>query len=222
MQPIIKICGVTTPGIMECAIAAGASHMGLVFHAASPRDIDPAAAGTLARAAKGRILTVGVLVDPEDDFLDSLLSTVPLDALQLHGGESPETVARIKARFGLPVIKALPASGRLAGQAHAFVKAADMLLIDAPVREGALPGGRGEAWDRSELMDFALPLPWILSGGLTPETVGAAICAARPGGVDVSSGVERARGLKDAGKITAFVKAARHGFTALGRNGKQA
>ena len=188
----VKICGVRTPAIVETAAEAGADYVGLVFFAKSPRHLTPALAETLARAARGRIGTVAVLVDPDDALIDSVTATVRPDLLQLHGSETPERVAAIKARAGLPVMKAIAiATAADVAAAHAFAGNADHILFDAKADPGApLPGGNGVAFDWRALQGFGAP--FALSGGLTPETVAAAVSMTGAALVDVSSGVERA------------------------------
>jgi phosphoribosylanthranilate isomerase len=205
----VKICGVRTPAIVETAAEAGADYVGLVFFAKSPRHLTPALAETLARAARGRIGTVAVLVDPDDALIDSVTATVRPDLLQLHGSETPERVAAIKARAGLPVMKAIAiATAADVAAAHAFAENADHILFDAKADPGApLPGGNGVAFDWRALQGFGAP--FALSGGLTPETVAAAVSMTGAALVDVSSGVERGPGEKDPELVKRFIEAAK-------------
>jgi len=206
---LVKICGLSTPDSLEWAIAAGADLVGFVHFARSPRHVAVETAAALARQAEGRAKTVLLTVDAGDDLLASLVAAMAPDFLQLHGRESPERVAEVRARHGRPVIKALGiGSADDVAAARAFVAAADLLLYDAkPPRDASRPGGLGVAFDWSLLT--GAPTPFLLSGGLDPTNVGEAVRQVRPAGVDVSSGVERAPGVKDEGRIGAFVTAAR-------------
>jgi phosphoribosylanthranilate isomerase len=205
----VKICGVRTPAIVETAAEAGADYVGLVFFAQSPRHLTLAEAKALARTAQGRIGTVAVLVDPGDALIDEVVETVGPDLLQLHGGESPERVAAIKARTNLPVMKAIAiaAASDVAG-ARAYGAIADRILFDAKADAAApLPGGNGVAFDWRALQGFGAP--FALSGGLAPDTVAAAIALTGAALVDVSSGVERAPGEKDPDLVERFIRAAK-------------
>lgn len=206
----IKICGLSTPETLAATIAAGADMAGFVFFEKSPRHIDLETARTLGRLAQGRISKVGLTVDADDALLDAIIDDLKPDLLQLHGRESPERVRAVKARFGLPVIKALGvATAADVEFARAFEGVADILLFDAkPAPGAAVPGGAGVAFDWN-LLRGASTKNWMLSGGLDPENVAEAVRLTGAPAVDVSSGVERARGVKDAAKIAAFVAAAR-------------
>ena len=192
MPAKVKICGVRTPAIVETAAEAGADYVGLVFFAKSPRSLPLEVARTLAGAARGKIETVAVLVDPDDALIDSVVEAVGPDLLQLHGSESPERVAGIKARTNLPVMKAVAiATASDVAAAHAYAAIADHILFDAKADASApLPGGNGVAFDWRALKGFGAP--FALSGGLTPDTVATAIFMTGAALVDVSSGVERA------------------------------
>jgi len=205
----VKICGVRTPAILEAAAAAGADFIGLVLFAKSPRNLGPEAAGALADAARGRIGTVAVMVDPDDALIDQVAATVRPDLLQLHGHESPERVAAIKAKTGLPVIKAISvAAAADVGEASAYAGIADQILFDAKAEPDAmLPGGNGIPFDWRALA--AARPPFALSGGLNPENVGEAVRLTGAALVDVSSGVETAPGVKDEKLIQRFIRAAR-------------
>jgi phosphoribosylanthranilate isomerase len=205
----VKICGVRTPAIVETAAEAGADYVGLVFFAKSPRHLTPALAKTLALAARGRIGTVAVLVDPDDALIDSVIESVRPDLLQLHGSETPERITAIKAHTRLPVMKAVAvATPADVLAARAFAASADHILFDAKADPGApLPGGNGVAFDWRALKGFGAP--FALSGGLTPETVAAAIAMTGAALVDVSSGVERAPGEKDPELVKRFTRAAK-------------
>jgi phosphoribosylanthranilate isomerase len=205
----VKICGVRTPAIVEEAADAGADFVGLVLFAKSPRHIELEEARVLAAVARGRIGTVAVMVDPEDDLVDGVLAMVGPDFLQLHGSETPERVAAIKARTGLPVMKAIPvADAADLADAGDYAASADYILFDAkPTQDARLPGGNGLPFDWQVLAGLAPP--FALSGGLTPDNVGEAIRLTGASLVDVSSGVERAVGEKDARLVRSFIEAAK-------------
>jgi phosphoribosylanthranilate isomerase len=205
----VKICGVRTPAIVEEAADAGADFVGLVLFAKSPRHIELEEARVLAAVARGRIGTVAVMVDPEDDLVDGVLEKVRPDFLQLHGSETPQRVAAIKTRTGLPVMKAIPvADAADVADAGAYAASADYILFDAkPTQDARLPGGNGLPFDWQVLTGLAPP--FALSGGLTPHNVGAAIRLTGASLVDVSSGVERAPGEKDARLVRSFIEAAK-------------
>ena len=210
--PAIKICGVTDAAALDAAIAARADHVGLVFFPASPRFLAPGDARALAGRAEGRIGRVGLFVDPDDAALAAGVAIGSLDAIQLHGDESPERVAQIRARFGVPVWKVVPvASAEDIARAERYRGAADLILFDARTPKGALPGGMGLRFDWSLLAAYRGPLPWGLAGGLTPGNVAEAVRVTRAPLVDTSSGVENAPGSKDPNKIAAFCRAARDG-----------
>ena len=210
MTPAIKICGLVGPEALDAAIAARADHAGFVFFPPSPRHLDVATAARLSARAKGRIARVGLFVDADDALLADTLAAVDLDALQLHGGESPERAAQLRSRFGKPVWKALAVTSRAdVERAHAYAGAADLILFDAKTPRGAPPGGMGLSFDWSLLSGWKGPLPWGLAGGLTPDTVAEAVRLTGAPLVDTSSGVESAPGIKDVDKIAAFCKAAR-------------
>lgn len=202
----VKICGLTRIEDVEATAAAGARYMGLVFFPKSPRNVDIATARALALAAPPGLAKVALTVDASDAFLDSLLAEVPLDLLQLHGNESPDRVAEIRARSGLPVMKAVGvATAADLERARRYERAADQLLIDAKPPDGAdLPGGNGLAFDWRVLSGRTPPLPWMLAGGLTPENVAEAVRLTGARQVDVSSGVETRPGRKDPARIRAF------------------
>lgn len=215
----VKICGINAPEAMASALEGGARYVGLVFYPPSPRHVSPQAAAALAAPVPEHVAKVGLFVDPTDAQLDATLAAVPLDLLQLHGEEKPARVREIRARLGLPVMKAI----RLGGPedivlARSFIGTADRLLFDARAPEarpegddsGAapLPGGNGQVFDWRLLAGTSWPLPWMLSGGLTVENLPAAIAATGAAAVDVSSGVEEVRGVKSPARIRAFLKAA--------------
>jgi phosphoribosylanthranilate isomerase len=211
---IVKICGLSTPPALEAAIAAGADMAGFVFFEKSPRHVSLETARALGRAAEGRIRKVALSVDADDAALGEIVEALRPDLLQLHGSETPERVVAVKARFGLPVIKAIgvATSEDVAGAA-AYRRVADILLFDAkPAADASVPGGAGVVFDW-ELLRFHSGGDWMLSGGLDPANVAEALTHTAAPAVDVSSGVERARGVKDEGKIAAFVAAARGRLT---------
>ncbi len=204
-----KICGISTPETMQAALDAGARWVGLVFFAKSPRNVSIATAAELSRMVGTGTRVVGLFVDPTDDFLDDVTGQVPLDLIQLHGGETPERVAAIRARFNLPVMKALKIGDAAdLDAARAYESVVDMLLFDAKPPKGAiLPGGNGVAFDWSLLTGRNWQKPWMLSGGLDPANVADAIRATGARAVDVSSGVEDAPGRKSPDLIRAFLSA---------------
>ncbi|WP_281984740.1 phosphoribosylanthranilate isomerase [Thalassorhabdomicrobium marinisediminis] len=207
----VKICGLRTVADIEAAAGAGASYVGFVFFQKSPRAVSIAEAATLAVEVPPGVAKVGLVVNADDAFLDALTARVPLDILQLHGSETPERVAEVKARYGLPVMKAIGiADAGDLPQIDLYAAVADQLLIDAkPPKDAALPGGNGLAFDWTLLANRKYwTVPWMLAGGLTPENVAEAVARTGARQVDVSSGVEAAPGQKDPARITAFCKAA--------------
>ena len=205
----VKICGVRTPAIVDEAADEGADYVGLVFFAKSPRHLTIEEARLLATAARGRIGTVAVLVDPDDALIDRVVGEVGPDLLQLHGEESPERVAAIRMRTGKPVMKAIAVaeSGDVT-KAAPYAAGANYVLFDAKAPSGAvLPGGNGVAFDWRALKGVAGP--FALSGGLTPDNVGEAIRLTGAALVDVSSGVECAPGEKDVELVRRFIRAAK-------------
>lgn len=207
----VKICGLAEPAGVAAALQAGADALGFVFFERSPRFVTAQQAAALSAPAAGVARRVGLFVDAPDELIAAVLAPCPLDALQLHGAEPPARVAEVRARFGLPVIKALGIAGAddlAAARAHAG--AADLLLLDAKPPPGAdRPGGHARAFDWSLVAGMRFRVPWLLAGGLTPGNVADAIAATGAPGVDVSSGVEAAPGVKDPAKVLAFVAAAR-------------
>ncbi len=207
----VKICGLKTPETIAAAVAAGAGYVGLNFYPPSPRAVTPARAGELAALIPPSVRIVGVFVDPDDALLEEVLAHVSLDLIQLHGNESPERIAKIKALTGRPVLKAVRVANRddVSG-AEEFDEAADMLLFDAKAPSDmadALPGGNGLVFDWNLLAERRWKHPWFLSGGLDADNVVQAIAIAKARAVDVSSGVESAPGEKDPSAIKAFLDA---------------
>jgi phosphoribosylanthranilate isomerase len=204
-----KVCGLTAERQVEAAAAAGAGYVGFVFFPRSPRAVTADRARELAWAAPVGVAKVGLFVDAADAEMAEVLDRVPLDMIQLHGRETPERAAEVRARWGLPVMRALGIAGPgdLA-RARDYEGAADQLLLDAKAPEGArLPGGNGVAFDWGLLAGFASPLPWMLAGGLSPANVAEAVRATGARQVDVSSGVEARPGVKDEGLVRAFAAA---------------
>lgn len=207
----IKICGLSTPETLDAALGAGADMVGMVFFAPSPRHVDLATATALAARARGRAVIVALTVDADDATLAAIVDTARPDMLQLHGKENPERVAAVRVRFGLPVMKAIGiATAADLARLSAYADVADRLLLDAkPPKDALLPGGNGVPFDWNLLAGLDLTRPFMLSGGLDPDNVGEAVRRVRPPGIDVSSGVERAPGIKDPARIAAFLRAAR-------------
>lgn len=210
MQDIrVKICGLTQAGDVAAVARAGAAYAGFVFFEKSPRNVGLAQAAALAVAAPPRLCKVALTVNADDAMLDQITGAVPLDMLQLHGSESPARVAEIRARYGLPVMKAVGvASEDDLPALTEYGRVADQLLVDAkPAPGAALPGGNGVAFDWRLIAGRRWAVPWMLAGGLTPDNVAEAVRLTGALQVDVSSGVESAPGLKDAARIDAFVQA---------------
>ena len=206
----VKICGLRTPADVTAVARAGAAYAGFVFFAKSPRNVTLPEARLAALAAPPGLAKVALTVDADDATLDAIVEAVPLDMLQLHGRESPDRVAQVRARYRLPVMKAigLADEGDLPA-IFAFSAVADQILIDAkPPRGADLPGGNGLAFDWRLLAGRRWLRPWMLAGGLTAENVAEAVRLTGARQVDVSSGVESAPGVKDAARIAAFVAAA--------------
>lgn len=205
----VKICGLKTAEALEAALGGGASHVGFIFFGKSPRNVHPEEAGRLRQAARGRAKAIAVTVDADDATLEAIVAAMAPDMLQLHGKESPERIADVKARYGLPVMKALSiSSAEDVAAADAYRGVADRMLFDAKPPKGAeLPGGNGVPFDWRILDGYSGD--YFLSGGLTPVNVGEAIRLLDPPGLDISSGVESAPGVKDMGLIAAFLAAVR-------------
>jgi phosphoribosylanthranilate isomerase len=206
----VKICGLRETADVETAVRAGAAYVGFVFFPKSPRNVTLGEAASLAAAVPPGVAKVALTVDADDATLEAMLAAVPIDMLQLHGHESPDRVAAVKARFGLPVMKAVGVAGEADLAAlEAYSRVADQILVDAKPAPGAeLPGGNGLAFDWRLIAGRRWPVPWMLAGGLTAENVGEAIRLTGARQVDVSSGVESAPGFKDPVKIEDFLEAA--------------
>lgn len=207
----IKICGLSTLETLDAAIGAGANHVGFIFFAKSPRYVAPDAARPLAKRARSSgAKAVAVTVDADDAMLDGIVGAMQPDMLQLHGVETAERVAAVKARYGLPVMKALAISdaGDLA-KLEAYRGIADRFLLDAKPPKGSdLPGGNGVSFDWSLLSALPTGTDYMLSGGLSADNIAEALATANPPGIDVSSGVESAPGVKDMALIERFFLAA--------------
>jgi phosphoribosylanthranilate isomerase len=211
---IIKICGIKTPEILEATIKAGADMVGFMHFARSPRHVDIEVLQTLISQARGRIETCVVLVNPDNSCVMEVAALSP-DWIQLHGPETPHRVEAIRDEAGIAVMKALPiGSAEDVAAVAAFADVADRILLDAKPPKGAeRPGGLGISFDWTLLKALDPELPFMLSGGLTPKTVGDAVRTVKPLGVDASSSLESAPGIKDAALIEAFIANARAAAT---------
>jgi phosphoribosylanthranilate isomerase len=207
---IIKICGIKTPELLEAAIEAGADIIGFMHFARSPRYVDLDTLQQLISTARGRVETCVVLVNPDNSLVMEVAAFSP-DWIQLHGPETPHRVEAIRDEAGIAILKALPIGGpEDIATVASYADVADRLLLDAKPPKGAeRSGGLGITFDWTLLKALDPGLPFMLSGGLTPDTVADAIKLVRPMGVDVSSGVETAPGVKDAALIRAFIENAR-------------
>lgn len=213
MSVAAKICGLSTAEALHAAIRGGARFVGFVFYPASRRNVTPELAAALAGLVPEGVTRVGLFVDPTDALLAGVLDRAPLDLLQLHGSEDPRRVAEIRARFGKPVMKAIPIAGPEDPEAATpYLEVADWLLFDAKPPRGdpkALPGGNGLAFDWQLLGGRHWGKPWMLSGGLTAKNVAEAVATTHARAVDVSSGVEIRPGIKDLAKIAEFLERVR-------------
>jgi phosphoribosylanthranilate isomerase len=211
MPILIKICGLRTPQSLDVALHAGADMVGFVFFPPSPRHIDFAAAQLLSARVRGRALKVALSVDADNEWLAASIEAIAPDLLQLHGKETPTRMLAVKSRFQLPVIKAIGIETRAdLACLPEYAEVADRLIFDARApRDATRPGGLGKPFDWGLLRNLDPRVPFMLSGGLNPDNVAEAIAITHAGGVDVSSGVERALGEKDPDLIRAFVRAAR-------------
>ncbi len=209
----VKICGLRDAAQVQAAVQAGASYIGLNFFARSPRLVSHAQAAALSVLVPVGIAKVGLVVDADDTAIDALTAAVPLDMLQLHGAETPERVAAIRHRYGLPVMKVIGvADAADLADLDQYARVADHILLDTkPPKNADLPGGNGLAFDWTLLAGRRWSVPWMLAGGLTADNVAQAIAATGARQVDVSSGVETAPGVKDARMIADFIAAARGG-----------
>ncbi len=206
----VKVCGLSTPQGVDAAVTGGARYVGFVFFPPSPRYVTPDTARVLSERVPATLSTVAVVVDPNDDDLADLVEKTSVDIIQLHGKEGPERVAAIRERIGKPVIKAISvAAEQDLGAVATYAKVADMLLFDAKAKAGdTRPGGNARTFDWSLLLGRTPKGSWLLSGGLSTENLSAAVHATKAPLVDVSSGVERAPGVKDPALIKSFLKIA--------------
>ena len=211
MALIVKICGLSTPEALDVALAAGADMVGFVFFPRSPRNVVPAVSQALGAQVRGRARKVALTVDADDELFDAIVENLQPDLLQLHGKETPLRIAALRKRFGLPLMKAIPVETKSDLVAiDTYEAVADRLLFDArSSRDATRPGGLGKSFDWHLLENLDLKLPFMLSGGLDAGNVAEALRITRASGVDVSSGVESAPGVKDPDKIRAFIQAAR-------------
>lgn len=210
MSVRVKICGLRDRAGVDAAAAAGAAYVGFVFFAKSPRALTLAAARDLAPEVPVGIAKVALVVDADDDLIDAIARDIAIDMFQLHGAETPARVAEVRARTGLPVMKAVGiAEAADLGRLEDYFPVADQILVDAkPPRDAVLPGGNGLSFDWRLLQGRRWPRPWMLAGGLTAANVAEAVRLTGARQVDVSSGVESAPGIKDPDLIAAFVRAA--------------
>jgi len=211
MSLIVKICGLSTRETLDVALDSGADMVGFVFFPPSPRHLALDVARDLGQAVKHRASKVALTVDADDATLSGVVEALQPDLLQLHGGETSARLCEIKQKFGLPVMKALPVetAADLAVLPQ-YRDIADRILFDARApKDATRPGGLGAVFDWHVLENLDLALPFMVSGGLHAGNVAEAVRVTRAGGVDVSSGVERAPGIKDPEMIRAFIRAAR-------------
>ena len=203
----IKICGISTPETADAVISGGATHLGMIFFEKSPRNVSLEQAQILSSYVGNRATKVAVTVNADTEFLDQIVEHVAPDVLQLHGSETPEQVQRVKDRFGLPVIKALAIGTREdLGKVKPYVNVADLFLFDAKPPKGSdLPGGNGVAFDWEIMDEIPENVPYMLSGGLNSENIIEAIDRTGTKGIDISSGVETAPGVKDVKLIEEFL-----------------
>jgi phosphoribosylanthranilate isomerase len=217
MSLLVKICGLSMPETLDVALDAGADMVGFVFFPRSPRNISLESARALGLRVKDRAKKVALVVDADDALLEQIVAALKPDMFQLHGHETPQRVAAIRESFGLAVMKVLAIETKADLAAiPPYTGVADRLLFDArPPREATRPGGLGKPFDWQLLEGLELPIPFMLSGGLDPVNVTEALRITRAPGVDVSSGVESAPGVKDPEKIRAFIRAARASASSL-------
>ena len=209
MRPDIKICGLKTPEAVERAVAQGATHLGFIFFPKSPRNVAPEVAAELADPVRGKAKIVAVTVDADDDELDDIVHLLKPDVLQMHGHETPERILHVRALYGLPVMKAFSVRDAAdLDRVDRFIGVADRFLFDAKAPAGSeLPGGNGVSFDWEIMASLDDSVDYMLSGGLNKDNVGLALASTRASGIDVSSGVESAPGVKDLRMIDAFFDA---------------
>jgi phosphoribosylanthranilate isomerase len=211
MSLIVKICGLSTPATLDAALSAGSDMVGFVFFPASPRHVDLDTARVLGKQAKGRAIKVALSVDADDALLANSIDALQPQILQLHGHETVARIRDIKQKFGLPVMKALPVASKAdLAVLPGYAAVCDRILFDAkPPKDATRPGGLGEPFDWHLLEGLNLAIPYMVSGGLDASNVAEALRITRAGGVDISSGVESAPGIKDPDMIRDFIRAAR-------------
>jgi phosphoribosylanthranilate isomerase len=211
MPLTIKICGLTTPQALDVALDSGADLVGFVFFAPSPRNLGLELARTLGERVRGRAGKVALTVNANNHTLGDIVDALKPDMLQLHGKETPDRVAVVRSRFGMPVMKALPIAERAdLSPIREYAQVADRLIFDARApQEATRPGGLGKPFDWTLLSGIDPGIPFMLSGGLDAKNVAQALRITRAPGVDVSSGVERTPGEKDPDMIRTFIRAAR-------------
>ncbi len=207
----VKICGLSTPDAVDTAVGEGAAMTGFVFFPRSPRNVSVADAAALTARVPAGIGKVALSVDADDEFLAAIVAGAGVDTLQLHGHETPERVADVRARFGLPIIKAVAVSSIAdVAAARALEDVADMLLFDArPPKDATRPGGNAAAFDWTLLAGQTWKRPWLLAGGITADNLAEAVSVTGARLVDVSSGVEDAPGRKNTDLIAAFIRRAK-------------
>lgn len=207
----VKICGLTRSEDVSAVADAGAAYAGFVFFPKSPRNVTIEQARHLAVEVPVGVAKVALVVNADDALLDAITAAVPLDILQLHGSESPKRVSEVRSRYGLPVMKAVGVADQEDVAAlDLYAEVADQILVDAkPPKNADLPGGNGVSFDWRLISARRWSKPWMLAGGLTPDNVAEAIALTGAKQVDVSSGVETAPGVKDAGVILEFIQATR-------------
>ncbi len=205
----VKICGLKTQDTLDAAVSSGAAYVGFNFFAKSPRSVDFETAAALAVTVPMGVAKVALVVDETDAFLDALTADVPLDMLQLHGKETPERVAEVRRRYGLPIMKVLGVADEDDVPAlDAYNDVADQILVDAkPPKNAVLPGGNGVSFDWRLVSSRRWALPWMLAGGLNADNVAEAVALTGVRQIDLASGVESAPGVKDVDMIRAFMAA---------------
>jgi len=211
MPLTVKICGLKTPEALDAALESGADLVGFVFFPPSPRHLGPEAARMLGERVQGRARKVALTVNANDETLLGIVNALKPDMLQLHGKETPDRVVQVRSRFNLPVMKALPIATRAdLSPIREYAQVSDRLIFDARApKEATRPGGLGKSFDWTLLAGIKPGVPFMLSGGLDAGNVAEALQITRAPGVDVSSGVESAPGMKDAARIREFIRAAR-------------
>jgi phosphoribosylanthranilate isomerase len=209
MKPDIKICGLKTPEAVERAVSRGATHIGFIFFPKSPRNIAPETAAELADLVRSKVTIVAVTVDANEEELDDIVHVLKPDIIQMHGHETPDRILQVKALYGLPVMKAFSVREAVdLERVDPYLGVADRFLFDAKAPAGSeLPGGNGVSFDWNIMASLDASVDYMLSGGLNKDNIGLALASTRARGVDVSSGVESAPGVKDVAMMDAFFDA---------------